>query len=72
MLTLCPYCGEKKLKECSRLDINNYPCKCGDSISYPEKFMMNILTQLNIDYTYQLNKSLKNGVRNLNMISILN
>ena len=59
MLTLCPYCGEKKLKECSRLDINNYPCKCGDSISYPEKFMMNILTQLNIDYIYQLNKSLK-------------
>lgn len=59
VLTLCPYCGEKKLKECSRLDINNYPCKCGDSISYPEKFMMNILTQLNIDYTYQLNKSLK-------------
>lgn len=59
VLTLCPYCGEKKLKECSRLDINNYPCKCGDSISYPEKFMMNILTQLNIDYTYQLNKSFK-------------
>ena len=64
VLTSCPCCGEKKMKPCSSLDINNYPCKCGDSVSYPEKFMMNILSQLNVDYIYQFNKSNKNWCEN--------
>ena len=35
-----------------------YVCEfCSDGISIPEKFMSNILKQLNINYKYQLNKS---------------
>ena len=35
-----------------------YPCKvCSDGIPVTEKFITNILKQLNVDYIYQLNKS---------------
>jgi hypothetical protein len=32
--------------------------RCGDGFSYPEKFMFNILEQLNINFKFQLNKTI--------------
>ena len=66
---ILPKCSTKAYYQCSKCgvinkekricDIVNYPsCKyCSDGISIPEKFMMNILTQLNIKFTPQLSKS---------------
>ena len=48
----CPYCGRIKEKEMRIFTIKKQKsigCICGDSISYPNKFMFNILSQLNID-----------------------
>ena len=54
----CPHCGKTK-------DINIYTiynrksigCTCGDGIKYPEKFMINVLEQLDIEYIFQLTKT---------------
>lgn len=32
-------------------------CSCGDNFSYPEKFMFNVLKQINIDFITQLSES---------------
>lgn len=54
----CIHCG--KIKSISPHDIfknNSIGCNCGDSVSYPEKFMFNMLTQLGIDFIWQLTKT---------------
>ena len=52
VLTKCPICGEQRLFRI--VDLPNgkqYPCpKCGDSTSYPNRFMYCLLKQLNIDF----------------------
>lgn len=75
---LCPDCGHKKRILLSNLVRFGLMCpKCSDGISFPEKFMMSVLDQLNIDYIFQL--SCKNFkwigkyrydfyIKNLNMI----
>ncbi len=57
----CPNCGNIiKNKKISMVNDNGLSCpKCGDGISYPEKFMFNILRQLHIGFIYQLSKSNK-------------
>ena len=53
----CIHCG--KIKSISPHAIfrnNSIGCNCGDSVSYPEKFMFNMLTQLGIDFIWQLTK----------------
>ena len=54
----CPNCGFIiKNKSISKIFNYGLSCsKCGDGISYPEKFMFNVLQQLNIDFIHQLNK----------------
>lgn len=50
----CPDCGRKKKKRVD--DIYEYKsirCACGDGISYPEKFMHNILEQLKLKFETQ-------------------
>jgi len=43
----CPYCGFEKKREVSQLVKYGLACpKCGDGISYPEKFLFNVLEQL--------------------------
>ncbi|APF25263.1 hypothetical protein [Clostridium sporogenes] len=52
----CPYCSRVRSKAISISYIyknHSIGCSCGDGISYPEKFMFNVLEQLNIDFEYQ-------------------
>ena len=51
ILMKCPNCGYiKKIKVYSLLE-NNFACeRCGDGISYPNKFMFALLEQLNINF----------------------
>lgn len=51
----CPVCGNIiKNKVISSIDSSGLSCpSCSDGISYPEKFMYNLLNQLNIDFVYQ-------------------
>lgn len=58
---VCPYCGEIKQ---SKMEVrhlyysNGFRClKCYDGISYPEKFMYNLLKTLNIKIIYQYSKT---------------
>ncbi|EGT3619822.1 hypothetical protein FJ641_10510 [Clostridium perfringens] len=47
----CPDCGKKK--QIKLQDIYRYQsicCSCGDGKSYPEKFVVNLLEQLNVDF----------------------
>ena len=50
----CPYCGKKKKVVIhSIFRKKSIGCTCGDGFSYPEKLMVNILTQLNIEFKVQ-------------------
>jgi len=50
----CPDCGNLKKIKISDLIGNNFYCrKCGDGVSYPEKIMFNVLSQLNINFETQ-------------------
>ena len=47
----CPDCGHEKCMLIRTLVTQKFSCpKCGDRISYPNKFMFNILEQLNINF----------------------
>ena len=50
---ICPDCGkikEKSMSIANLLRTKSIGCECGDSISYPTKFVYNMLIQLNIDF----------------------
>lgn len=51
----CPDCGNIiENKKINNINKNGLSCpKCSDGISYPEKFMFNVLEQLNINFIYQ-------------------
>jgi len=51
----CPDCGNIiKNKAVSNVNKNGLSCNiCGDGIDFPEKFMVNLLNQLKIDYIFQ-------------------
>ena len=50
----CPICGFEKYIIISNLSRCGFACnKCSDGISYPEKFIMSMLTQLHVSYTQQ-------------------
>lgn len=47
----CPNCGkEKKISPSEIYVYKSICCTCGDGISYPEKLVMSLLNQLNINY----------------------
>lgn len=53
----CPICGEERPMEIRVLAKRGFSCrKCGDNISYPEKFIKSFLEQVNVKYIYQLSK----------------
>ena len=53
----CPICGYKKRMSVDKLYYQSFGCpQCSDGLSYPEKFFLNILQQLNIKFKFQLNK----------------
>lgn len=50
----CPICGTKKYILISNLSTHGFSCdKCSDGISYPEKFVASVLSQLKIDFIRQ-------------------
>lgn len=54
---ICPICKTKKQMTMDHLVNRGFSCsRCSDNISYPEKFMMSLLNQLNIKYIYQLSR----------------
>ena len=58
VFVVCPECNKKK--EMKIYDIYRHKsigCTCGHGVSYPERFMMNVLDQLNIEYIFQLTKT---------------
>lgn len=47
----CPICGEVSIKSISNVSHQGLSCPiCSDGISYPNKFMYNLLKQLKIDF----------------------
>ena len=57
---ICPNCGtiiiDKSPNEVFRRGLS---CKkCSDNMSYPEKFVLNLLEQLNINFIFQLTKTI--------------
>jgi hypothetical protein len=51
---VCPNCGKEHFLVINRVCKSGVVCDvCSDNISYPEKFMSNILNQLNIEYIRQ-------------------
>lgn len=60
---ICPDCGKISNKMKSIASIHKYKsinCTCNDGISYPEKFIIGILEQLNVNYIYQCTKNVLN------------
>lgn len=54
---ICPLCQNETTTQAKRLVAEGFVCKhCGDHISYPEKFMMSFLNQMNIKFIHQLSK----------------
>ena len=54
----CLDCGRKKEKKIYDIYRNkSISCTCGDSISYPEKFIISVLMQLESEFQTQLSKS---------------
>ncbi len=54
VLIQCPKCKFKKPYSISKLISRGFPCrKCGDGISYPEKFIFNFLEQLHDEFEVQ-------------------
>lgn len=54
----CPHCDIIKESSVKQLNRNRgLSCVCNDKISYPEKYMISMLSQLNIDYKFQYTKS---------------
>ena len=50
-LMKCPDCGFEKWMTIDKLSERGFSCnQCGDGISYPNKFITNILTQLGVDF----------------------
>lgn len=54
VLTSCPDCEYEKFMKLSNLSFQGYKCPiCNDGISFGEKFIMNVLYQLNVEFIYQ-------------------
>lgn len=56
VFTICPDCGFEREYKISQLKTYGYlPCpKCGDKVSYGERIMFNVLTQLGVIFNYHV------------------
>ena len=62
---ICPKCNKINNKTIRDVVRYNLSCQyCSDSISIPEKFMMNILNQMNVEYVYQLTRKTFDWIEN--------
>ena len=57
---ICPDCGKEYLRSCAKIADYGVPRVCGDGFSYPEKFVSDVLRQLNVNFKpqYYLNGSM--------------
>lgn len=54
---VCPICGYERRVKVVNLRKYGFVCHlCGDGVSYPEKFIVSMLTQLKIDYIKEASK----------------
>lgn len=71
---VCPHCGKELYKDINHVSYRGLSCdRCSDGISYPNKFIRNLLKQLKVDYIPEYN--LKSGkyfydvyIKDINMI----
>ncbi|MDY4145075.1 MAG: hypothetical protein SOY54_02470 [Bacilli bacterium] len=57
-LMRCPRCGYERIRSIHLLHEKGFACpKCSDGISYPNKFMFNMLEQLKISFLYEVSKT---------------
>lgn len=55
---VCPDCGKEKIVQINNIyHRRSIQCSCGDGTSYPEKFMMSVLNQLDVEFEGQLSKA---------------
>ena len=55
VLLKCPECGKEKWMSLTRLSQHGFSCdQCSDGVSYPEKIMALVLSELNIKFGKQL------------------
>lgn len=55
--TLCPFCGYEKKYRVRDLTQGGFSCdRCGDGVSYPNKFMFCLLEQLQISFINEVTK----------------
>ena len=60
----CPHCGNKKETILSRIyTTKSIGCLCGDGVSYNEKFIIELLNQLNIKYEREYKPDWSNNKR---------
>lgn len=53
---ICPNCGKELYKFINNVSYKGLSCdRCGDGLSYPNKFMANVLTQLGLKYKPEYN-----------------
>lgn len=57
----CPDCGKQKVVTPAILFYRGLCCTCGDGYSYPNKFMYNLLEQLQFQYTHEYAPDWANG-----------
>lgn len=61
---ICPNCGKEKYTSPNAIHSNkSICCSCGDGTSYPEKFVISLLNQLNINYITQYSPNWSNNKR---------
>lgn len=55
VLVKCPDCGDEKYMIVKNLSRQGFRCaKCGDGVSFPEKFLSCVLMQLGVDFVAQV------------------
>lgn len=72
---ICPSCGNEKSVKITNLSFNGFFCeRCSDNMSMPEKFCINLLTEIGVVFEYQKRFDWANGkiydfyIPSLNMI----
>lgn len=51
----CPICGHKKKLSSAQLTSKGFGCpKCGEGTSYPNRFMFNLLEQLDVEFSNEI------------------
>jgi len=63
VFTTCPLCKNEKYMRIADIFRHDMSCMCGDGFSYPEKFIYNLLFQLNVSFKTQYSPNWANNKR---------